>query len=328
MQRSLGVLVACEKFIFATRLYRIGILDAMPRPLKFRQIEAFRAVMQTGTTTAAAHLLNTTQPSVSRLLGQMAAATGLKLFEQERGRLQPTREARELFDTVERNFLGLDRIEQRVATLRRSGAGTLRIGCTPALALSLMPSVVAAFCRKHPQVHVSLQTHGGHQLWEGVQHGAFDLILSTMAGARMEAKVATLHRGRTVCVMHAQHPLATRTRLHVRDLQGQVLLTLPSGDEFQAQFQQVLEAQAVEPAATVETTYSFTICRMAAEGAGIGIVNPYVASVFARDVRVVPLAPVLPVEIVRGYPPQYAPSQMAEAFAALFQGELKKLPRD
>jgi DNA-binding transcriptional LysR family regulator len=303
-------------------------MPAMTRPLKFRQIEAFRAVMQTGTTTAAATLLHTTQPSVSRLLSQMGAATGLKLFEPERGRLKPTREAKDLFDVIEHNFLGLDLIEQRVAILRRTGAGTLRVGCTPALALSLMPSVVSAFCRMHPEVHVSLQTHGGHQLWDGLQHGAFDLILSTMAGARVEAKVATLHRGRTVCVMHSRHPLAARARLHVRDLQDQVLLTLPQGDKFQAQFQQLLQAHQVEPAATVETTYSFTICRMAAEGAGIGIVNPYVASVFARDVRVVPLAPALWVEIVRGYPPQFAPSQITGTFEALFKAALKTLPKD
>lgn len=284
--------------------------------------------MQTGTTTAAATLLHTTQPSVSRLLSQMGAAAGLKLFESERGRLKPTREAKDLFEVIERNFLGLDRIEQRVAVLRRAGAGTLRIGCTPALALSLMPGVVAAFCRQHPEVHVSLQTHGGHQLWDGLQHGAFDLILSTSAAARPEAKAAVLHRGRTVCVMDSQHPLAARARLHVRDLQGQVLLTLPQDDEFQAQFQHLLQTHHVEPAATVETTFSFTICRLAAEGAGIGIVNPYVASVFQRDLKAMPLSPALWVEIVRGHPPQFAPSRTTDAFDALFQAELRKLPKD
>jgi DNA-binding transcriptional LysR family regulator len=297
----------------------------MPRPLKFRQIEAFRAVMRTGTTTAAASLLNTTQPSISRLLAQVASATGLKLFEPERGRLKPTPEARDLFDVVERNFLGLDRIEQRVAVLRRAGAGTLRVGCTPALALSLMPSVVAAFCRSHPEVQVSVQTQSGLQLWEGLQHGAFDVVLSTMASGGIEARVTTLHRGRAVCVMHAGHPLASHARLNVRDLHGQVLLRLPQDDEFQAQLQRLLDAHGVQPASTIEATYSFTICRMAAEGAGIGIVNPYVASAFARDVRVVPLSPALPVEIVRGYPPQFAPSRNTEAFQALFEAELKKL---
>jgi DNA-binding transcriptional LysR family regulator len=300
----------------------------MTRPLKFRQIEAFRAVMQTGTTTAAASLLNTTQPSVSRLLTQMGAASGLKLFEPERGRLKPTREAKDLFEEVERNFLGLDRIEQRIAILRRSGAGTLRVGCTPALALSLMPSVVAGFCRANPDVHVSLQTQSGHQLWDGIQHGTFDIVLSTRSKAPVEAKVATLHRGRSVCVMHKGHPLATRSRLHVRDLNAQVLLILPPDDESHAQLQQLLQLHHVEPAASVETNYSFTICRLAAEGAGIGIVNPYVASMFARDVRMLALAPALPVEIVRGYPPQFAPSRTTEEFAALFEAELRKLPKD
>lgn len=221
--------------------------------------------------------------------------------------------------------MGLDRIEQRVAVLRRSGAGTLRVGCTPALALSLMPPVVAAFCRSHPDVHVSLQTQSGHQLWEGLQHGAFDVVLSTMAGPRTDAKVTTLHRGRVVCVTHPQHPLAARSRLHVRDLHGQVLLTLPPDDEFQAQFLQLLDAHGVEPAATVETSYSFTICRMAAEGAGLGIVNPYVASVFSRDLRLLPLAPATWVEIVRGYPPQFAPSRHTEELVRLFEEQLAGL---
>lgn len=193
---------------------------------------------------------------------------------------------------------------------------------------SVMPAVVAAFCRAHPEVHVSVQTQGGHQLWDGVQHGAFDIVLSTMAAVHVEAKLATLHRGRAVCVVPAGHALAARSRLHVRDLQGQVLLTLPPEDGFQARFQLLLQAHRVEPAATVETTYSFTICRMAAEGAGIGVVNPYVAAVFPRDVRVIPLSPVLPVQIVRAYPPQHAPSRMTEAFGALFAAELKKLAAD
>jgi DNA-binding transcriptional LysR family regulator len=57
----------------------------MPRPLSFKEIEAFRAVMQTGTTTAAAQLLHTTQPSISRLLAQMQTSADLKLFDMHKG---------------------------------------------------------------------------------------------------------------------------------------------------------------------------------------------------------------------------------------------------
>lgn len=297
----------------------------MTRPLNFRQIQAFRAVMQTGTTTAAATVLHTTQPSVSRLLAQMASATGLKLFEPERGRLRPTREARDLFEEVERHFLGLGRIEQRVAILRRAGAGALRIGSTPALGLSVLPRAIAALRRQHPEVHVSLHTHGGHQLWEGLHNGAFDLVLSTTPSSMAPAAATALHRAAVVCVMHPGHPLAGRRRLHAQDLRQQTLLTLPADDDLQLQMQRLLQEHGVDPAGGVETTYSFTICRLAAEGAGIGVVNPYVASVFARDLRILPLLPRRDVQVVLGHAPHLAPSRMADAFVALVTAELKRI---
>ena len=53
------------------------------RPISFRHIEAFRAVMGTGSMTEASRRLHTSQPQVSRLIGQLEAATGLPLFDRE-----------------------------------------------------------------------------------------------------------------------------------------------------------------------------------------------------------------------------------------------------
>ncbi len=291
----------------------------MSRPLNFRQIEAFRAVMQTGTTTAAAAMLHTTQPSVSRLLAQIQNATQLKLFDIHKGRLRPTHEARQLFETVQRHFLGLDRIEQSVAVMRKSGAGSLRVGCTPALGLSVMPPVVHAFSRRYPQVHVNLQTVGSHALREGLLYGLYDVALTTSGISDPQIEAVPLHRSDAVCVLHPGHPLASRASLHVRDLKDQVLLTLNADDEIHQQFLGTLLQHRVEAAATVETTYSVTICMMAAQGTGIGIVNPYVASVFARDLKVLPLRPRCPVEASMALSPQSAPSAIAEDFVGLLK---------
>ncbi|WP_398496515.1 LysR substrate-binding domain-containing protein [Variovorax sp.] len=291
----------------------------MSRPLNFRQIEAFRAVMQTGTTTAAAAMLHTTQPSVSRLLAQIQNATQLKLFDIHKGRLRPTHEARQLFETVQRHFLGLDRIEQSVAVMRKSGAGSLRVGCTPALGLSVMPPVIHAFSRRYPQVHVNLQTVGSHALREGLLYGLYDVALTTSGISDPQIEAVPLHRSDAVCVLHPGHPLASRASLHVRDLKDQVLLTLNADDEIHQQFLGTLQQHRVEAAATVETTYSVTICMMAAQGTGIGIVNPYVASVFARDLKVLPLRPRCPVEASMALSPQSAPSAIAEDFVGLLK---------
>ncbi|MDB5741918.1 MAG: LysR family transcriptional regulator [Polaromonas sp.] len=299
----------------------------MPRLLNSRQIEAFRAVMIAGTTTTAAAMLHTTQPSISRLLAQVQAATQLKLFDVQKGRLRPTQEARQLFETVQRHFLGIERIEQDIAVMRKSGTGTLRIGCTPALGLSVMPKVIRAFSARHPEVHLNLQTIGAHHLREGLLHGLYDLVLSTTPISHPHLTSQIVHHSGAVCVMHPAHALATRQAIHVRDLQGQVLLNLNADDEIQQQFQRTMEQHAVQVSAALETTYSVTICTLAAEGVGIGIVNPYVASVFTHALKVLPLTPHLPVQVCMALGSQSAPSLMTEDFAALLQVYFSELAR-
>lgn len=284
----------------------------MSRPLNFREIEAFRAVMQTGTTTAAAQLLHTTQPSISRLLTQMQAGAGLKLFDMHKGRLRPTAEAIELFATVQQHFVGLDRIERDLQGLRQSGAGALRIGCTPALGLSVLPAVVHRFLQRYPGTHVSLQTLGTTHLREGLLLGRFDLVVSTMAIASPEFNASVLHGTQAVCVMHPDHPLAQRESLHVKDLHDQPLLTLNADDNIFLQLQHTMQAHGVLPRSTIETTYSATICCLAAQGAGLGVVNPYVAATFAQGLCIRPFLPRCTVDVVLALPNHQAPSERAE----------------
>ncbi|WP_354679662.1 LysR family transcriptional regulator, partial [Cupriavidus plantarum] len=58
--------------------------------MKFKEISAFQAVMRSGSMTAAATELYTSQPNVSRLIAQLEYATGLTLFTRNAGRLTPT----------------------------------------------------------------------------------------------------------------------------------------------------------------------------------------------------------------------------------------------
>ena len=80
---------------------------------------------------------------------------------------------------------------------------------------------------------------------------------------------------------------------------------------------QALHEAGAEPAATLQTTYSSTICRLAAEGAGIGIVNPYAARVFGQALTVVPLVPAIAVEVRLAHAGHLASSRLTEVFASL-----------
>ncbi len=186
-----------------------------------------------------------------------------------------------------------------------------------------MPGIVARFAALHPDVHVDLQTMGSHQLSEGLLHGRFDLVLVTGRLDHPQFDIEVMGQTRAVCVMHPDHPLASRQRLHASELAGQRLLTLNADDELSVALWQALREAGAEPAATLQTTYSGTICGLAAEGAGIGIVNPYAARVFAHALRVVPLLPACLIEIRRARASHLPHSTVAEAFANMVSEVLR-----
>lgn len=291
----------------------------MARSPNARQLEAFKAVILGGTTTAAAQILNTSQPAISRLLAQLQANCGIRLFENQRGRLSPTPEAGELFNAVQRHFLGIEKIDQIVAALRQSGMGVLRVACTPVLGLSVLPEVIGAFKRDYPSVPLSLETTSTHLIRDGLLNGLYDIALSTSDIRAMGLDVAVIHQDRSVCVMPKMHPLAAKASVHVRDLKGLPLLAHNPDDAAQQLLQKALAKHNVTPSSVIETSYSATICVMAAAGLGVGLVSPYAASTFADRIVSRPFSPSILVHTQMARAPHAARSMLATQFEKLLR---------
>src|SRR5436853_7818507 len=121
-----------------------------------RQIEAFRALMLTASTTRAAQVMNVTQPAVSRLVRDLQAALELTLFERQGTRLTPTNEALALYAEVERSYVGLERIAQAAREIRGRRAGALRIAAMPALCSGFLPRFAGHYLMQRPGLDVAL----------------------------------------------------------------------------------------------------------------------------------------------------------------------------
>ena len=93
--------------------------------MRYRQLEAFRAVMRAGSVTQAAEMLNVSQPAVSRLIACLEQDVGFPLFRRRRGRLQPTPEADFLLGEVERAIANLDHVAQIADDIRKRRTGHL-----------------------------------------------------------------------------------------------------------------------------------------------------------------------------------------------------------
>lgn len=296
----------------------------MSRSLSFSQIEAFQAVVVSGTTVAAARMLNTTQPSISRQLAQAQSRTGLKLFAKDRGRLRLTPEGQHLYESVSLNFRGLDEIEKTVISIRESGTGIFRIASTPSLAQSVLPNALKVFSHAHPNVYFQVKTLSSVGIKEGLRLGMFDLAISNRPYEGEEFAMERIDQRQAVCVMHPAHPFATRTNLRVEDLAGEALIRLAMDDPLEVALNKALSAARVTVRSVVETIFSSSVCAFAAQGLGIAIVNPYVVPFFGASLVSKRFRPLIPVTTYIATSPFVVSPALLDPFVKILKKEVRR----
>lgn len=143
--------------------------------LRFRQLQAFHAVIETGTVTGAAALLGISQPAVSNLLYQLERQARFKLFERDRGRLRATPEATLLFREVETVVRGFDHVTQAVIDLQNKQAGQLQVASQHSMSFGFMPRMIARFAQDRPDMSISFQSQYSSKIQEWVMSGLFEI---------------------------------------------------------------------------------------------------------------------------------------------------------
>jgi DNA-binding transcriptional LysR family regulator len=295
--------------------------------MNFKQIETFRAVMLTGSMTAAAAKLHTSQPNVSRAIAQLEAEIGYELFDRLPGRVLATRGGEALYKEVERAFVGLESVSEAARGIREMGAGTLRVAAAAAISVTAIPHAIRMFSERYPSVRVVVDTTDSSTIanWVAMRHCDLGFVAYHSDKPGVEASV--IHTEQAVCIMPSNHRLAGKKRIVAADLDGERFISLPSGRPSRATVDAAF-AKDDGRIMALETTFASTICIMVSEGLGVSLVNPIVASV--TNVRGVVTRPFKPDVQFRSYLllPQLAPRDMhASYFIECMRGAYRALSR-
>jgi DNA-binding transcriptional LysR family regulator len=290
--------------------------------LNFRQIDAFRSVMVSGSVVGAAKLLNVTQPGVSRTIATLEMRLGYELFVRRGRRLLPTAEAEALYREVEQVYASLDRISNVALDIRHQRAGALRVATLPALAQGLVPRAIARFLSTRPEVTLFVQSLPSRLIAEQVSTRQFDVGVVEMPLSRPATVIEPLPSGRVVAVMSAAHPLANRGRISIKDLDGERMVMLAQGSFVRYQIDDAFSKVGAAPRVVLETPSSSIACALVAEGAGVALVARLTAEPFlGSGLAICALDEDVSMRYALVYPQLTARMPLAEAFAAELRHE-------
>jgi DNA-binding transcriptional LysR family regulator len=295
----------------------------MPSGLRLRSLELFRTVMMTGSVSAAARLLQLSQPGASKALRHFEDQLGFRLFERSGGRLVPTPEAAQLHQETERVFHGVEVVERLAHDMRLAQAGVVTLACTPSLAYTLVARAVARFRTLRPRTRVWIDVTTARDALAQVGARTVDLALVYTEADTPLVRSEILFGSALVCVAPRGHALAKRPAVGPRDLAEVPVIANVRNAYLAGALEAAFREAGVPWEVSVGVNHTNAACALVREGAGIALTEPWALDVFFPDLVQLPFQPTI------GLAPRVAWSAMGpiSRTAQAFLGEVRTAAR-
>ncbi|KRB16246.1 LysR family transcriptional regulator [Achromobacter sp. Root170] len=244
--------------------------------MELRQLEAFAAVMSTGSVTAAGRLLGRSQPAISRLLQELEAEIGYPLFNRSGPRVTPTEQGFLLYDDVERALSSLQQIRSRADEIARGQAQPLLMAATSALAAGLVPAALKRIEDRLGPTRVQLRSASPERVVHAVLSGAAQLGATSLPLEHRGLTVHWIAQAPCVAALPEDDPAARHAVVPVSALAGRRLITMANPYRLRRRLDAAL-AHNVQALGTIETNSSVNALAAVRAGLGVSVLEPVTA---------------------------------------------------
>lgn len=238
-----------------------------------RDIEIFRAVMQSRTLSAAAEVLNVSQPALSKALRHCEDRLGFRLFQRIAGRLVPTAEAQTLLPEAERLYQELQGFKAFARDLGGHRGGLLRLGASSSLAVSVVPAAVAALRRERRAARLTVHLLPVRELGEALLARRLDVGLALTPMTLPGLETVSLGSVSCIVLLPEGHRLASEPVLRPSLLAGEPEVGFAGWQDFGHSLDLAFSQEGVERSLAVEVGTTVSAVAMVQEGVGYAIVD-------------------------------------------------------
>jgi len=244
--------------------------------LTLTQLRYLVAVARHGSVTAAARMLNVSQPSISVAIDNVEATLGQKLFVRQRGSgIALTSFGRGAVAKAKQVLAEADELVG-LGTRDADVGGELVLGCFEDLAPYFAPALIRAFSQRCPAVTVVVRDETFETLGRRLGDSAIDLGLTYDLGLPSHFARILLHELRPHALLPQGHALASQASVSLAELAAHPLVTTDQPHSWQHMLDLFL-SRGLSPVSQ-STTSSFELQRsMVANGFGVAVsyTRPY-----------------------------------------------------
>ena len=241
--------------------------------MNLQQLRCVREIVRQGfNLTQAAQALFTSQPGVSKVIIDFEGEVGFAIFIRHGKRIKGlTPEGERLLPYIEHVLNGMADLKDVAAECRNPNQGRLTIATTHTQARYALPSVIAQFRQRYPDVRLSLLQGAPTLIAQMVLSGQADIAVATESIAKTDGLTATpCYEWQHKILLPKSHPL-NATELNVTALSAYPIVTYDPAFAGRGKIDAAFAAAHVQPDIVLEAIDADVIRTYVEVGLGVGI---------------------------------------------------------
>lgn len=247
----------------------------------FRQLEIFRALVATGSISAAAKDANVTQPTASVHLRDLTEAVGMPLYEVIGRKVYLTEVGKELAKAAQGVRSEWLTFEQSVQGIKGAESGLLRVGMVNT-AQYFAPRMLGSFCAARPKVEVAMALLNRDGVIERLRANQDDLYIMSRPPENLALTCQPFMPNPLVVVAPRGHALAKRGKLRAEDLAADRFIARETGSGTRLAVDDFFRPLKIVPEVRFELGSNEAILEAVAGGMGLAIVSAHALRASAR----------------------------------------------
>jgi len=220
--------------------------EQIGRRIKLHDLRVLSAVVQAGSMSKAARLLNTTQSTISRSIAELEQTIGARLLDRNAQGVEPTHYGQALLTRGLAAFQEIRQGVEDVQHLSDPGTGELRIGSAPALAEGIVLAAIDKLSRQYPRVIFQVTQADTPALVEALRARSIEIGFGTGLAFGADVNLEVLLEEPLVVVVGSENPWARRRKIALAELVNEAW-TWPLTADVDARVMEAFRLSGLEP---------------------------------------------------------------------------------
>jgi LysR family hydrogen peroxide-inducible transcriptional activator len=241
--------------------------------MQIHQLRYFCAVAKAGSFTRAAEHERVAQPSLSQQVRKLEDELGARLFDRLGRSVRLTSFGKTFLPRASGILRDLADAKHEIEEMTGLERGRISVGAIPTIAPYFLASRLASFALKYPEIQVNVVEDVTSTLLERLQETTIDLALIALPiPARTHFVCEELLRERFYLVVPRNHRLASKSHVHLKQIENDSFLLLKEGHCFRENTLSACGRAGLKPNVVFESGQFSTILAMVAAKTGVSLV--------------------------------------------------------